>query len=147
MSRIGPRDTEPELALRKALHTAGYRFRLYRKDLPGTPDLTLTKHRAVIFVHGCFWHGHEGCGNFRMPKTNVPFWKDKIGRNIERDRKAIAMLTALGWRVLVVWECVTGPKRIEATVAEVTSWLQEQEFSGEIPKMAPSAGIKDSPSA
>ena len=147
MSRIGPRDTAPEMAIRKPLHRAGYRFRLHRKDLPGRPDLTLPKHRAVIFIHGCFWHGHEGCRNFRIPKTNSAFWKEKIARNIERDRRALVSLKLLGWRVLVVWECAPGAKRVEKTASEIASWLQEQEVAGEIPKLAPLARMKDGGSA
>ena len=147
MSRIGPRDTAPEMAIRRTLHRAGYRFQLHRKDLPGRPDLTLPKHRAVIFIHGCFWHGHEGCRNFRIPKTNSAFWKEKIARNIERDRRALVSLKLLDWRVLVVWECATGAKRVEKTASEIASWLQEQEVAGEIPKLAPSARLKDGGSA
>ncbi|MCZ8295423.1 MAG: DNA mismatch endonuclease Vsr [Rhodobacteraceae bacterium] len=147
MSRIGPRDTAPEMAIRRALHRAGYRFQLHRKDLPGRPDLTLPKHRAVIFIHGCFWHGHEGCRDFRTPKTNSAFWREKIARNIERDRGALVALKLLGWRVLVVWECATGTKRVEETASEIASWLQEQEVAGEIPKLVPSAGMKDGGSA
>lgn len=143
MSRIGHRDTAPETAIRKALHRAGYRYRLHRKDLPGRPDLTLPKHRAVIFVHGCFWHGHHGCQNFRIPKTNAAFWRDKIGRNTERDREVAGKLMALGWRVLIVWECATSAKRVEVTASEITSWLQEQGVAGEIPISGPSAGMKD----
>ena len=135
MSRIGARDTAPEMAIRKALHRAGYRFRLHRKDLPGRPDLVLPKHRAVIFVHGCFWHGHEGCRDFRVPKTNVVFWQNKIGRNMERDQEALMKLASLGWRTLVVWECVTGAKQLEKTASEIASWLQEQKVADEIPKL------------
>lgn len=133
MSRIGPRDTAPETAIRKALHRAGYRFRLHRKDLPGRPDLTLARHRAVIFVHGCFWHGHGGCGSFRLPKTNADFWREKIGRNMMRDKAVTSALVSQGWRVLVVWECATKPKRVEQTAAEIAFWLQGQEVAGEIP--------------
>lgn len=135
MSRIGARDTAPEMAVRKVLHRAGYRFRLHRKDLPGRPDLVLPKHHAVIFVHGCFWHGHEGCCDFRLPKTNVAFWQNKIGRNIERDREALMKLASLGWRTFVVWECVTGAKQLEKTACEIASWLQEQKVADEIPKL------------
>lgn len=147
MSRIGPRDTAPELAIRKALHRAGYRFRLHRKDLPGRPDLTLPKHRAVIFVHGCFWHGHEGCRDFRIPKTNSAFWREKIERNIERDRGAILKLSSLGWRVFIVWECATKTKQVENTASEIASWLQGQDIAGEIPSVDSWAGMKDGRSA
>jgi len=143
MSRIGSRDTAPEIAVRKALHRAGYRFRLHRKDLPGRPDLILSKHRAVIFVHGCFWHGHAGCRNFRIPKTNQTFWREKIGRNAERDKEVTDRLLSLGWKVLVVWECATKRKMVEDTVAEIASWLREHEVAGEIPSVDPSAEVKD----
>jgi len=133
MSRIGPRDTAPETAIRKALHRAGFRFRLHKRELPGRPNLTLLRYRAVIFVHGCFWHGHAACGSFRIPKTNTAFWQGKISRNIERDTEVITSLVALGWRVLVVWECATKPKRVEKTAAEIAFWLQGQEVVGEIP--------------
>ena len=133
MSRIGSRDTAPETAIRKALHRAGFRFRLHRRDLPGRPDLTLARHRAVIFVHGCFWHGHTTCGSFRVPKTNTTFWQEKIGRNLARDNQAISSLLSLGWRVLVVWECATKPKKVEITASEIALWLQGKEVVGEIP--------------
>lgn len=108
MGRIRGKDTKPELRVRKALHAAGYRFRLHRKDLPGRPDITLPKHKTVIFVHGCFWHGHEGCKANRIPKTNAEFWSAKIARNRERDAANRAALEALGWTVVVVWECEVG---------------------------------------
>lgn len=143
MSRIGSRDTAPELAIRKVLHRVGYRFRLHRKDLPGKPDLTLPKHHAVIFVHGCFWHGHEGCRDFRIPKTNSAFWLEKIGRNIGRDREAVLKLASLGWRVLIVWECATGSKQVEKTASDIASWLQEKAVVGEIPVAHLSTKMKD----
>ena len=133
MSRIGRRDTAPEIAIRRALHAAGYRFRLQRKDLPGRPDLTLARHRVVIFVHGCFWHGHTVCGAFRIPKTNTAFWQEKIGRNMARDKEVISSLLSAGWRVLVVWECATKPKRVEFTASEIALWLQGQKVVGQIP--------------
>src|SRR3954447_17314111 len=112
MSRIRGRDTEPEMALRRALHALGFRFRLHRKDLPGRPDLALPKHRAVIFIHGCFWHGH-GCHLLKMPATNSTFWRTKIEANRTRDARDITAMHALGWRVLTVWECaIRGKHRI-----------------------------------
>ena len=104
MSRIGGKDTKPEMILRRGLHSHGLRYRLHGADLPGRPDLVFPKYRAVVFMHGCFWHGH-GCSIFRWPKTRAKFWKTKINRNIERDKNALAALKAEGWRVLVVWEC------------------------------------------
>src|ERR1700731_2708856 len=112
MSRIRGRDTKPELILRRGLHTLGFRFRLHRKDLPGRPDLVFPARRTVIFVHGCFWHGHH-CPMCRMPVTRSAFWQTKIEGNRNRDRRAISDLVAAGWRVLVVWECaLRGPARL-----------------------------------
>lgn len=85
----------------------GYRFRLHRKDLPGTPDIVLPKHDTVIFVHGCFWHRHQGCSRSSTPKTRTDFWIAKFGRNVERDTEARKLLEALGWKVIVIWECET----------------------------------------
>ena len=119
MSRIRGKDTKPEMALRRGLHALGFRFRLHRKDLPGRPDLVFPSRRAVIFVHGCFWHGH-GCPMCKMPATRPEFWRAKIGGNHERDLKAVRALTAAGWRVLMVWECaLRGPGRLQE--AEVLS--------------------------
>ena len=108
MSRIRGRNTQPELAVRSALHRAGYRFRLHRKDLPGRPDIVLPKHRTVVFVHGCFWHRHPGCRFAYTPKSRVAFWQKKFDDNVARDRRNVRALRALGWRVITVWECQTG---------------------------------------
>lgn len=105
MSRIGGKNTKPELIVRSLLHRMGYRFRLHRKDLPGQPDITLPRHNKVIFVHGCFWHGHEGCKRAGRPSTNRAFWDAKLDRNIERDRNNYRLLIEKGWEVLVVWAC------------------------------------------
>lgn len=104
MSRIKWRDTAAELAVRKMLHAAEYRFRLHRKDLPGRPDIVLPKHKAVIFVHGCFWHSH-GCKDSGTPKTNTGFWANKLEDNARRDIKNQTLLTQQGWNVQVIWEC------------------------------------------
>jgi DNA mismatch endonuclease (patch repair protein) len=104
MSRVRPKDTKPEITVRSALHRAGLRFRLHRRDLPGTPDIVLPKHGIAVMVNGCFWHGHS-CGRSRVPKTNVEFWRSKITRNIERDERVLGELHDLGWRCVVVWEC------------------------------------------
>jgi len=98
-------DTGPEMIVRRMLHKLGYRYRLHRKDLPGKPDLVFPSRKAVIFVHGCFWHGHDCKRGARTPKTNTQYWTDKIRRNVERDAQAIIDLKAAGWRVLVIWEC------------------------------------------
>lgn len=105
MSQIRSRDTTPEVIVRSILHKAGLRFRLHRKELPGKPDIVLRKHRAVIFVHGCFWHRHPGCKRCTTPKTNPAYWLPKLQRNADRDKEHIADLKKLGWRVRVVWEC------------------------------------------
>lgn len=107
MRRIRGRDTTPERTVRRAAHALGYRFRLHRRDLPGTPDLTFPRLRKVLFVHGCFWHRHEGCGRTTWPKTRALYWRKKFEENVGRDRRNIAELKALGWDVLVVWECET----------------------------------------
>jgi DNA mismatch endonuclease (patch repair protein) len=104
MATVRGRDTRPEMTVRRALHAGGFRYRLHRKDLPGRPDVVLSKHRLVVFVHGCFWHGHD-CRRGRRPSTNTDFWDPKLGRNMERDRAAQEALRAAGWAVEVVWEC------------------------------------------
>jgi DNA mismatch endonuclease (patch repair protein) len=108
MARIGTRDTQPELLVRRALRKLGLRYRLNVADLPGTPDLVLTKPRVAIFVHGCFWHGHT-CKKGARPKTNQQFWAEKLDGNIARDRKVRRELRRAGWRVLTVWECQIRP--------------------------------------
>ena len=104
MSHVKSKNTAPEIKLRSILHRNGFRFRLNRKDLPGKPDIVLPKYKAVIFVHGCFWHGHD-CKRGQRPQTNVEFWNKKINKNMERDKQDIIKLKELGWRVMVVWEC------------------------------------------
>lgn len=105
MRSVKSKDTTPEIRLRKALFALGYRYRLNVKDLPGKPDLVFPQHEAVLFVHGCFWHGHQCKRGRRIPKTNTDYWRDKIRKNRDRDRKNKRALEALGWRVLTVWEC------------------------------------------
>ena len=107
MSRVRGKDTTPELVVRRLAHRHGYRFRLHRKDLPGSPDLVFPRLKKAIFVHGCFWHGHLGCRAGRLPKSRVDYWSAKISRNKERDAEALAELRNLGWQVLVIWECET----------------------------------------
>jgi DNA mismatch endonuclease (patch repair protein) len=115
MASIGSKDTAPELAVRRLLHALGYRFRLHRRDLPGTPDIVLPGRRKAIFVHGCFWHGHPGCRFATHPATRPEFWAEKIGRNQKRDRIAAARLRRLGWSVATVWECnLRRPERVVA---------------------------------
>lgn len=108
MARVRHKDTSPELKVRRLLHGLGYRFRLHGTALPGKPDVVFGKRRKVIFVHGCFWHGHDCRRGAREPKTNAEYWRAKIGRNRERDVLALARLEADGWDNLVVWECALG---------------------------------------
>lgn len=105
MSRIRSKNTKPELAVRSFLHRLGFRFRLHRRDLPGCPDIILPKYKVLIFVHGCFWHLHEGCRDGTIPKTQHEKWKAKLERNVARDKQNIKELKKLGWKVIVIWEC------------------------------------------
>jgi DNA mismatch endonuclease (patch repair protein) len=105
MAAIKSKNTTPERMVRSAMHARGYRFRLHRRDLPGKPDIVLPKHKSVIFVNGCFWHQHPGCKEGRVPTVNVDYWRPKLIRNRERDVISHAALLALGWRVIVIWDC------------------------------------------
>lgn len=116
MSGIRGKGTRPEMRVRKVLHAAGYRFRLHRKDLPGSPDVVLPRHGLAIFVHGCFWHGHQGCKLAKIPATRTEFWGEKLQGNARRDMAAVAGLHAGGWRVLVVWECFLRQMRDDAAL-------------------------------
>src|SRR3546814_9716210 len=118
MSRVGGKDMTPELVVRRAAHALGLRFRLHRKGLPGTPDLVFPRHKAAVFVHGCFWHRHEACKKATTPKSRKEFWEAKFARNVERDAQAIVALHALGWRTLIIWQCETNsPKSVSETLA------------------------------
>jgi DNA mismatch endonuclease (patch repair protein) len=105
MARIRTRDTRPEIIVRQLIHGMGYRFRLHVTTLPGKPDIVLPRHRKVILVHGCFWHGHPRCLRGKLPASNIEFWNKKIGGNVERDHRTATLLRRLGWQVLVLWEC------------------------------------------
>lgn len=105
MSVISGKETKPEIQVRKFLFQRGFRFRKNVKTLPGKPDIVLPKYKTVIFVHGCFWHGHEGCSKASIPSTNIEFWEKKISSNINRDKQVIYKLTQLGWQTFTVWEC------------------------------------------
>lgn len=133
MARIGSKDTRPELIVRQGLHARGVRFRLHRKDLPGRPDLVLPKFQSAIFIHGCFWHSHENCKNFRIPKTRAEFWNEKLSMNRLRDKRNIEALRGGGWRVLIVWECETRRISVAPLVDQVVGWLQGNDVLGEIP--------------
>lgn len=134
MSGIRGKNTKPEVLVRSLLHKRGFRFRLHRNDLPGRPDIVLPRYKAVIFVHGCFWHGHE-CALFRWPSSNPDFWRNKIQRNRERDALRLAELQSIGWRTLVIWECATrgGSQILMADLVEkVACWLNQSKNSCEI---------------
>jgi DNA mismatch endonuclease (patch repair protein) len=105
MRAVKSRDTKPEMIVRRAAHALGYRFRLHRKDLPGSPDLVFPSRKKAIFVHGCFWHGHDCARGARMPKANADYWTAKIGRNVARDARVKGELASLGWETLTIWEC------------------------------------------
>ena len=105
MSAIKSKNTKPEIAVRKLLHSMGYRFRLHRKDLPGSPDIVLPKYKTVIFVHGCFWHRHQNCKYASTPKTRQEFWNKKFNENINRDKINQENLSSKGWKIIIVWEC------------------------------------------
>lgn len=127
MSLIRGRDTKPELTLRRRLHALGYRFRVNVRRLPGKPDLVFPKYRTIIFVHGCFWHGHANCRVANSPKTNSAFWVEKFRQNALRDKRSTRRLRALGWRVLVVWECSLGTRaQLDRTVARIARRLDER---------------------
>jgi DNA mismatch endonuclease (patch repair protein) len=106
MSRVRSKNTKPEVSVRRALHAAGYRFRLHRKDLPGKPDIVLPKYRIAVFVNGYFWHGH-GCKRSKLPATNTEFWRGKVARNTTRDQEAQRQLAEIGWHVHIIWTCST----------------------------------------
>lgn len=129
MAGIGSRDTRPEMMIRRGLHASGYRFRLHDRRLPGRPDLVFASRRAVIFVHGCFWHGHE-CHLFRWPGTRPEFWRTKIGGNIVRDARVRTDLLDAGWRVMDVWECSLRGRerqRLETVLAACAAFLDGRE--------------------
>jgi DNA mismatch endonuclease (patch repair protein) len=121
MRAVKARDTGPELKLRKALHARGLRYRLNDRRLPGSPDLVFPKHRAVLFVHGCFWHGHDCARGRRKPKTNAAYWRAKIARNVKRDQEVVAALRRMGWRIKISWECDLQDAGREAN--KIAGWL------------------------
>lgn len=125
MSRIRSGDTKPEMLVRSYLHGRGLRYSLHNRKLPGKPDLVLSRHKTVIFVNGCFWHGHEGCRYFVIPKTRTAWWLQKIGRNKERDSEAEKKLNALGWKVIVVWECQLKKNERESTLTNIYKEVTE----------------------
>ena len=133
MATIRSRNTRPEMALRRALYRLGFRYRLHDRKLPGHPDLVLPKYRAVIFVHGCFWHRHSGCRYATNPATNTEFWERKFRENVERDERNIGKLRGQGWRIAVIWECALKGDNPEVIADKVSLWLQEGGSWLEIP--------------
>ena len=120
MSKIAGKETKPEILVRKYLFSQGFRYRKNVKNLPGKPDIVLPKYKAVIFVNGCFWHGHENCKKSALPTTNTEFWKEKISSNIIRDKKTYVELSGIGYKVLVVWQCELSIKEREITLDKLT---------------------------
>ncbi len=134
MAGIRGTNTKPELLIRSLLHKKGFRYRIHVKDLPGKPDIVLPKYRAVVFIHGCFWHGHKDCHLFRLPGTRTEFWQEKILRNQANDSRAVALLLASNWRVCIVWECsIRGARKDPEKVADtIEDWLSGTETFLEI---------------
>lgn len=125
MSKVKGTNTKPELLVRSYLFKKGLRYRLHQKALPGSPDIVLKKYKSVIFVNGCFWHGHADCKKANLPKTKTQFWQDKIGRNKNRDRKNEEILVGLGWKVLSIFECDLMAKKIEITMSKVINEITQ----------------------
>jgi len=119
MSQIRSRNTKPEILVRKFLHSQGFRFRLHDKKLPGKPDIVLPKYKTVIFIHGCFWHGHKNCKYFVVPKTRTEWWLNKINTNIANDTKAVKALKKEGWRIVHLWECDLKPLKLAKTLSRL----------------------------
>jgi len=134
MSKVRSKDTKPELQIRRGLYALGFRYRLHVSDLPGKPDLVFPRYKAVIFVNGCFWHGHS-CSLYRFPKSNTDYWTEKIKRNVERDTSNIKRLTDAGWRILIIWECATKGKArlpVENVLNTASEWLLSEKPNCEI---------------
>lgn len=133
MSGIRGRDTRPEMVVRRALFAAGFRYRLHRRDLPGAPDLALSGRRVAVFVHGCFWHRHKECRYAKLPATRPEFWRAKLEGNAERDARVIEALQAMGWRVLVVWECAIRDRSTLSILSEaLANWIKGNATLGEV---------------
>jgi DNA mismatch endonuclease, patch repair protein len=119
MSQIKGKNTKPEMLVRKFLHSRGFRYKLHDKSLPGKPDLVLPKYKTVIFIHGCYWHKHEGCKYFVVPKTRTEWWMNKINGNVANDLKAMATLEKQGWKIITIWECELKPGKAEQTLVKL----------------------------
>jgi DNA mismatch endonuclease (patch repair protein) len=159
MARVHGRDTAPELAVRRIAHRMGLRFRLHRKDLPGRPDLVFPKHRLAVFVHGCFWHRHEGCRYASTPKSRTAFWTAKFAANVVRDARQEAALKELGWRVLVIWQCeirneAAVERKLDASIDRVRAAPDQEnvpsvemvESRGSRPRLGGTSGLSLAPS-
>ncbi len=125
MSRIHSKDTKPEMLVRKFLHSQGFRYRLHVKEMPGKPDIVLPKYKTVIFIHGCFWHGHSGCKYYVVPKTRTEWWLNKINGNIANDDKALIALKEKGWKIITLWECELKKASIDQTLSLVLNILDK----------------------
>lgn len=123
MSRIKSKDTKPEMLVRKFLFSNGFRYRLHVKNLPGKPDIVLPKYKTVIFVHGCFWHGHKGCKYYSIPKTRTDWWLKKIEKNIANDKQASKYLEEIGWKIITIWDCSLKQKKINKTLDLLKNYL------------------------
>ncbi|HZY37104.1 MAG TPA: DNA mismatch endonuclease Vsr [Mucilaginibacter sp.] len=123
MSRIRSKDTKPEMLVRRFLHSHGYRYRLHRSDLAGKPDLILPKLKTVIFIHGCFWHGHTDCKYYHVPKTETEWWLEKINKNKKRDLENLHSLSNSGWKIIVIWECSLKNPMVQQTLIKLLSDL------------------------
>jgi DNA mismatch endonuclease (patch repair protein) len=124
MSQIRSANTKPELLVRKFLHANGFRYSLHKKTLPGKPDIVLPRYKTIIFIHGCFWHGHNNCKFFVVPKTRTQWWTDKINRNKANDKKAVKALKKDGWKVITVWECRLKPGKVEKTLGSLAGKIR-----------------------
>ena len=125
MARVGSRDTKPELLIRRGLHARGFRYRVHDRRLPGKPDMVFPKYKSIIFIHGCFWHGHA-CHMFRKPSSRTEYWNQKFARNIERDKRNFRCLEDKGWRILTIWECaLVGRNRlpVDSVIKTASQWL------------------------
>ena len=151
MAAVHSKNTRPEMIVRKWLWSHGYRYRLNHPRLPGKPDIVMRKYRTCIFVNGCFWHGHEGCKYYRIPKANTEFWVKKIRRNQERDREVCRQLAAMGWHSIVIWECELKPLRRTNTLESLTFtldriFLQDRRIKNyQMPEEEPSMAAEDRP--
>lgn len=145
MARIRSKNTKPEIMVRKYLFARGFRYRKNVRRLPGTPDIVLRKYRTVIFVNGCFWHGHEGCRYSHLPKSNVEFWRNKIERNKKRDLRERVELRRMGWHVIQVWECQLNPKEREMTLRSIEQALYEIYLQDRAPRKPYACPAADAP--